>query len=479
MEKHSDERKKRINKKAVVGIIGILILLFCVFFYTIYPKLRRVTYSATTLSESTEVIQNPYCGWYQVFAYTLTGIPAPESVEKDKKDLEEDCSLALLEIDLKNFKDTEISEEALQELDSILEVWRCSDAKLILRFVYDLEGNAQATEPSTVEEVCSHMKQVAPYVNKYKDSVYLCQGLFVGNWGEMHGTALCNRTDFLTLLSVWNHEIDSSIFLAVRTPEIWREMLSSLKPITEDEAYTGKLNSRLSLFNDGMLGSITDVGTYDEEASFSEITNYMGKGNRQEEISFQNKLCLFVPNGGEVINDNEYNDLENAVTSLSEMRVSYLNIEYDEAVINKWKSSEIDGENGFKYISKKLGYRYVLEDSDVSGLSFSGQKATYKIDISNQGFAPSYRKFSTTLTLVHTKTKEVKEVKVSADNRLWYPGEDVTLNGTIDCSKLENGYYKLYISMMDSETQQAVSFANTLEKEEYGYCLGQIAIRQK
>ncbi len=430
------------------------------------------------MRESTFGVKNPYCGWYQICAYTLSDEGSLESsIKKDISDMNKDTSMALLEINLKNYTSNELSNEALIQLEEILSLWSESDYSLMLRFSYDLEGNAKETEPDSVEEVCAHMKQVAPYVNKYKKNIYLTQGLFVGNWGEMHGTSLCNRSDFLTLFSVWSHDIDESIFVSVRTPEIWRELTSCLSPLSEAEAYSSDEKCRLALFNDGITGSVTDVGTYDEETSFSDIENYVGKGTRQEEISFQNQLCLYVPNGGEVVNDNEYNDIENAVSALEEMHVSYLNIDYDEEVLAKWSASEIDGENGLSYISKKLGYRYVIKESNVGSLSFPDEKADYEITIENTGFAPSYKRFATTLTLVQTKTKETKEIKGNVDNRYFYPGEESTISGTIDFSGLEDGYYKLYISMKDTKTGESIAFANDAKEEDYGYCLGQISLR--
>ena len=44
-----------------------------------------------------------------------------------------------------------------------------------------------------------------------------------------------------------------------------------------------------------------------------------------------------VPNGGEVVLDNKYNDIDNAAKDLASMHVSYLNNAHDLAVINKWK----------------------------------------------------------------------------------------------------------------------------------------------
>ena len=47
--------------------------------------------------------------------------------------------------------------------------------------------------------------------------------------------------------------------------------------------------------------------------------------DREEELAFQDVLCSSVPSGGEVIVDNPYNDLENAIADLKTMHVSYLN----------------------------------------------------------------------------------------------------------------------------------------------------------
>ena len=84
--------------------------------------------------------------------------------------------------------------------------------------------------------------------------------------------------------------------------------------------------------------------------------------------NFQEKLCSRVPNGGEVIIDNEYNDLECAIADLKTMHVTYLNQDYDAAVLEKWASSAVqtsdcfDGMEGLSYIERHLGYRLVLSD---------------------------------------------------------------------------------------------------------------------
>ncbi len=78
-----------------------------------------------------------------------------------------------------------------------------------------------------------------------------------------------------------------------------------------------------------MLGSDLDLGTYGASHDTFTEENYVSKGNRTQELNYQNELCKSVPNGGEVVLDNRLNDIDNAVSALSTMHVSYLNYLYD------------------------------------------------------------------------------------------------------------------------------------------------------
>lgn len=84
-----------------------------------------------------------------------------------------------------------------------------------------------------------------------------------------------------------------------------------------------------------MLGTANDTGTYGDTPASADA--YRSAWVREDELDFQNRLCNFVPNGGEVILDNPFNDLAHALSDLSRMHVSYLNSEHDPAVLDKWK----------------------------------------------------------------------------------------------------------------------------------------------
>ena len=70
--------------------------------------------------------------------------------------------------------------------------------------------------------------------------------------------------------------------------------------------------ARLGLYNDGMLGSVSDLGTYGDTKR-KDATSPSYKGTREDELKFQNTLCQYVPNGGEVVSDNSYNDLQGVI----------------------------------------------------------------------------------------------------------------------------------------------------------------------
>ena len=69
------------------------------------------------------------------------------------------------------------------------------------------------------------------------------QGIFIGNWGEMHGSEFMNDTSVHTLINHLNESIDSSIYLSVRTPAHWR-MITNLYDVPKKiSGFSGKWES--------------------------------------------------------------------------------------------------------------------------------------------------------------------------------------------------------------------------------------------
>ncbi len=433
-----------------------------------------LTYTAAEYPETNAYLHNPYRGFYHIYGYVLKNevsyasledvpfIPNPETTQTVER-------LVLIQINLCRFSEEPIPELALEQLDMILDAWSRTEYAIILRFIYDWDGYAPEAEPSDINMILTHMEQTAKVYNKYADSIFTLQSLYTGNTGEMWNTNYGDKEDLALLGAKMAEVSDPSLYLSVRTPHQWRcvtgvdsyEELAAL----EDSPFLG----RLGLFNDGMLGSSTDTGTY--------MTR-----SREEELAFQEVLCNTVPNGGEAIIDNPYNDLENAIRDMRLMHVSYLNSGHDAAVMDKWKNSTYSGEDvfhgvtGFEYIRNHLGYRYVLRSSELIVQGARGRHASLSLSIENVGFSVSYRRFSFLLTLVDAGTGETFSVSPDLDSTCLLSGKTTVLRLPLETSDYPPGTYRLYWQTRDDVTGEAIYYGNDIPLEDYGYYLGSLTI---
>lgn len=464
----------KLNRKLIKAGISVVITFTLVAGF-VTACLKKVTdYTEISSSETNTILSNPYVGWYSLIGYTLSdsGIPTvPSSYLKADSPTE----LVLLEINLLNYADCDISQSGLSNLDLLLSRWSDTKKQLILRFVYDWDGNNLQTEPSSRRQIERHIEQIAPFINKYRNSVYILQGIFVGNWGEMNHSEYLSADDMTFLAQKLAALTDPSIFLAVRTPAQLRTILKTATPLTSTDAYSGSLASRLGLYNDGMLGSATDTGTYGD--SSSSTSDYTASWPRADELTFQNQLCNYVPNGGEVILPNSYNDLDEAVKTLSTTHVSYLNKDYDTDVLEiKWKNSTYSGSdpiwqgmNGYDYISGHLGYRYVLNASSFSHNQLS-------VTIVNKGFSNCYRPVFASLTVASTDHSFQETISIDSDPRTWLSGKSVTFQIPLDTSELKCASYTLSLRLTDTALNREILLASDLPHDTDGYQLGTLTV---
>lgn len=470
------------KKTFLLTFIPILLLLGGMTTYQIYARYYSVSYEPVTYTEVSSHLSNPYQGWYHIYGYTLSDtqpIPADNILAVGQG--QNTPTIALIQVNLRNYSHQEISAAGLEQLERLFAAWEQTDKQLIVRFLYDWNGKAKETEPDTFELVKTHMTQVADAVNSHKNCIYLLQGIFVGNCGEMNNSNYMSKEQMEDLVNHLASVTDPDIFLSVRTPAHWRIVSRTFTPLEHTRAFDGSVSSRLGLFNDGMLGSGNDLGTYGDK-SLSLATDFKDKGTREEEISFQNSLCQFVPNGGEAVLENPYNDFEAAVTDFSRMHVSYLNCDYDKAVLDKWKSSSYSGDgcfqgiNGYDYIGEHLGYRYSFLSSGCSFDTWKDETATLSLTIKNSGFSVSYRKFNSLITLVNQSGESVLKLPLDSDNRFWTSGEGITLSVPLEIRSLPEGTYQVCCSMTDPVTNRQIQFANDLEASSHGYPLGSLTI---
>ena len=457
-----------MNKAITATALIISYLVTSILYFNTFPY----TYTPVEYPESAWYLDNPYMGFYHIYGYTLKdgvvyaspedvpNIPTPEDRPEER--------LAQVQINLRAFQNRPLTDTALSQLDAILSAWSNTEYSLLLRFLYDWDGRGLASEPQDISIILQHMEQVAPIYNRYAAHILSLQGLFTGNYGEMNNTSYGTSESMRQLADKLAETADPSIYLAVRTPNQWRSITGA---DTYEELASMPDNPylhRLGLYNDGMFGNESDTGTYTDLS-------------REEEIAFQNELCRTVPNGGEVIIENPYNDLDNAIADMRQMHVSYLNSVYDPAVLNKWKttpytgSGPYEGAVGYDYIRDHMGYRYVLRSTEILP-DYALMQSFLRIAIENVGFAESYRPFSFRLTLLDTETGDAIYIFPEEDSTCLASGETTVLEIPLEMETYPAGDYELYWQTMDDTFKEAIRYGNNLHLTEYGYLLGTLSV---
>ena len=238
------------------------------------------------------------------------------------------------------------------------------------------------------------------------------------------------------------------------------------------------------MFNDGMLGNKGDYGTYGSKSAYD--AGIYSAWCRSEELQFQDALCRTVPNGGEVIVDNEYNDFDNALTDLKTMHVTYLNRDYDANVLNKWANTKVatgdcyDGMDGLSYMERHMGYRLLIKKVKMKQ-DFWKDTLQVSVTMQNVGFAPIYKPCEANLTFYGEDGQKYK-VKLKQTLSKLSGGNDVakkqTLTATIPLDKIEGGSSTAYFSLTDSISGLPILLANEQTYEDKGYEIGQVVVEK-
>lgn len=441
----------------------------------------KVKIDSVKFKETAQKLDNPNRGFYYIYDFWITDEQTDyRQLVAERYEKDTDTELTMLQICLQDYHKGEITEAGIRNIDALFQAMEETGKQLIVRFVYDREGKNLQYEPQDIDIILRHMEQLENTLRKYSHRIFILQGLFVGNWGEMHGTRYDSWEDFRVLAKKLDEVTEQSIYLAVRTPAQWRAV-TGLDGLTGRSIVEDDLASRLGLFNDGMLGNETDYGTYGTENGLQEGS--YAQRSRKEELQFQSALCDKVPNGGEVIVPNPYNDIDNAVADMSSMRVTYLNREYDGSVFDKWEKSIVrersvfDGMDGCTYIERHLGYRIFIDKTKLSYRFWKNCLHT-RITLKNVGFAPVYREPDVHLTLYNVEDGEFFSQKITCSLRKLTGGgnrkQSLTIQTDVELAHIPEGQYKIYFEMIDPATGKRIQLANEPGEEVYGYLIGEL-----
>ncbi len=408
---------------------------------------KKIRFQKADLWETSEALHNPGCGWYHVYTFSIAP-PHREEVFYLAVG-SEDERLALLLIDIGAFREQELSEEALSYVESILRFFRENNRRMILRFVYDTEGKGAEREPQLISLVKRHMKQLGRLIQRYAGDVLLIQGIFVGSWGEMHGSKFLYPKAMIDLIHTLYQATEGSCHLAVRTPAQWRTIISG-------SASEPALETILTVFNDGIFGSSTDMGTYGTESR--QEARDLSPWSRAEELCWQNDRLKGKPNGGEVLLGNPPVGYEQAAEEMRQMHLGYLNSIYDPGQLDYWKEETVkkrgcwNGLSGYAYIGRHLGYRFVVRDVRLI------KKAFLEITVENCGFAELCEEADCVLIL-EKRDGTLSSQPIDTDVRKWESGKQTALSVELP-GKQELNQCRLFLQLKGKRSGSVICFAN-------------------
>ncbi len=232
--------------------------------------------------ETDRTLENPCRGWYRMYTWNIDTEPDREQLSWCSA-----FSLIFIFVDISGYREKELSDEALSNLKSLMEIMRRLHRDIILRFAYDTEGNGLKNEPSDFGLVLSHIDSVSRLLSVYDKNIFVFQGLFVGSWGEMHLSKFVDADRQAQLTNALRRYLPYT-FLATRRPYYYRSLYRRVDA-----------DHRTGLFDDGIFGSKDDLGTFGSESK-----NRMGWGrpwSKPEEIEFIAQLAEYAPIGGEIL----------------------------------------------------------------------------------------------------------------------------------------------------------------------------------
>lgn len=408
------------------------------------PAVPEETFEVS-YTESMEDFPNPERGFYKYTEVSFSGgrIPSPISAATLEGYRKSGKTLVFQYNYITDFIDGPISDEALSVIRQNMQVLREAGMKVVLRFAYK-DGYAESDKPwdAPVDVVLSQVEQLKPIFQEYYDVIYVLQAGFVGSWGEWYYTDHFNyqpktAEDYgprRQLLKALLDALPEDRQVAVRYPQAKRmcmemELADSISAAT---AFDGSYISRIAGHNDCFVSSSNDVGTYVASGDmdlWATETNY-------------------VSMGGETCAAYEYYcNCSSTLEELEKYHWSYLNSDYNVATHAVWKD-----EDCYDEISRRLGYRIVLEGANFGDSFAAGDPFDIDIKLKNVGFASMINPRDLEFVICsETDPEEKYVIGTDVDPRIWKAGKSYRLKQTITLpTELRKGTeYRLCLNLPD------------------------------
>lgn len=390
-----------------------------------------------TYKESIDEFSNPDRGFYEPVYIKCK----PDSVSNISNNYLKYNALLHLRIDVAAFSgkvngssDLPFTKSMLDGLDDLFHKMDEVSCCVIVRFAYDSGFNGAKDMEPEIAMMVKHIESLKPLFIKYEKMITAVECGMVGPWGEMHSSQIANQETYNTLIDAYLKVLPNSLKLLVRRPKFlysyYGYTLSTLNNFSVSDC-------RLGVYNDGYLGSANDLGTYD---------------NREVEVNWLSNINTDSPYGGEVtVPGSSYNELNHAVDEMFQLHLSYLNLRWNNQVVDRWKETKYTGvdplyknSTEFSYIQNHLGYRFVLKNLIYSE---DDNQIHMKLNVENVGFGNLL------------KSKNVFIIFKNENQQYTFKFENVSMDDLrfeIDKRSMSFGKYSIYFVLADDFKESGV-----------------------
>lgn len=411
------------------------------------PPTETVAVQTLDYTESTAALSNPDQGFYIPLSVTVKadGITYNPNVIGTAK-------LYHLRMDISAYSanaggtNRPLSKAALDGIASLLDLLRERDKNAIVRFCYAPGFGKDANCEPSLENMVGHAKQFLAVLETHPATVTAVEVGMVGPWGEMHTSEIVKDPATINTLIDAFLDNTSTLPVLVRTPK----MIYNYLKVPDHLAIT-----RLGLFNDGYLGSETDLGTYED---------------RETDVAFISGQTEHLPFGGEVtVPASTLHNIEVCLPEMYQIHLSYLNEQWNDQVVAKWKKTSVTadcaaadplyyGKTAYEYIQNHMGYRFVLRKSTFT-YTDALDEMKIALALENVGFGNLNKSKKAEIFMLNEQGTPI--MKKTVEN---FGGESA-LNYTVPLpDDLKKGAYPVYIRLYgdthDGAPRYALQFAN-------------------
>ena len=444
MKNKKRRRNTKTNNQLNGGLVFALSYIFVVVLVLIFGL--AINQRVFTFQEYVGTITNPGIGytttdWY----YTERG---------NTKIHDKQGAVVLFFIDLGPYSagingtgiDYDLDEQFFTALRGTFENCRNNGSTIALRFRYDSNGKGNP-EPNSFEQVLEHIAQIkaSGVLQEYQDILMFVESGFVGQWGEQHGGKYTTVEYKAQVLAAMLDCVPAPIPVTVRTPDIFAKYVEIKRSELADyQVEPGSDAARVGLYDDGYMGSSSDLGTYanrETETTWlgnQTLTSYFG-GEFSGNIEFAKQYETYLP--------------QNCLPEMYKTHLSYINgnifqlykdykfsKKYD---VKGYDNSAYYGYSVYQFIRDHLGYRFVLQKSCFPKRVKQGGNLAFSFTVTNNGFANPVK--AQKCEIILEKDGNFVTTTVDVDPTQWYSGRTVTVKLNLKLPALLGaGKYKVY-----------------------------------